>query len=168
MAKSENQTTKNKISFPVVYRDAGGDVVDVVYVRRVPASRGRELSQLLEQLLEHFAYYNGAIGSLIYQEPVAVEVIQRICRMLPIDGQPEPGLDFSKLENDLEQLCRIFFTQSMDDAGNMNVQGGLKPSLLSDIHHLDFEGAVGNAMPKAQARKSGGKSPVVETETQTA
>lgn len=174
MAKSEDKT-KNKINFPVIYRDGNGDVIDVVYARRVPASKGRELSQLLDQLLEIFCYYNGAIGSIVYEEPAAVEVMQRICKLIPVDGQAEPGIDFEKIENDLEQLCRIFFTQSMDEAGNMNTAGGLRPSLLSDLHHLDYETAlVGKAMPKAQARKeqemkaSGAKSPVVETEMQTA
>lgn len=130
--------------FEVHYRDESGDIVETVLVKRVKRAQLADLITLQQQLLQEFLRVNGAVGAAI-ASPVAWSVITKIAALLPVVGQEKPGLDLSPIEDDTEQLGRIFFTES---AYTELIEEGaqIKPSLISGLNSLDYRGDLGKAI----------------------
>ncbi|GAA6622892.1 hypothetical protein [Scytonema sp. NUACC26] len=122
--------------FEIKYNDGS-----VVKVKRVKRAELKDLITLQQDLIAAFVRNYAGIGSVISDDTVW-STIEKLTTMLPVVGG---GLvELSKFEDDLNQLAKIFFTQSTDDNGiplNMiAVHEGsewYKPSLISELHQLD-------------------------------
>ena len=100
-----------------------------VFVKRVPRAQLAELQELQDELLRIFVDNQASFAALVLDDN-AYTIMETIFSMLPtVSGQP---VDFSKLEDDYEQLVRFFCSRSVRDDGTYDK---LEPSILSSLHH---------------------------------
>ena len=112
--------------------------VEKVYiVQRVVRAELDTLVELLKNILTKFVDHNAVIGEIV-REPDTWELMKTLAKNFNIVGQKEKGFDLDEISEDLEQICRIFFTQSMSDEGEITGGDGWKQSLLTELHHLNF------------------------------
>lgn len=108
-----------------------------VFVKRVPRSQLAELQELQDELLRIFVDNQASFAALVLDDN-AYTIMETIFSMLPtVSGQP---VDFSKLEDDYEQLVRFFCSRSVRDDGTYDK---LEPSILSSLHHFNYAGTMG-------------------------
>jgi len=134
-------------TFEVVIRDESGDVVDTLHIKRATRANMREIIKLQQILMDAFVEKNIAIGELVLDSGIWKN-IERLGKLLPILGEPEKLFDVNSIADDLEQICQIFFTQSMKDNGEFVNDGGWEPSKISALHHLDYQGALGKSIQR--------------------
>lgn len=157
MPKQQSQQPNNNEllkSFPVIYNTG-----EVVYVKRVPRALFSDLMKLQQEILADFMEANAAIGLMIQSEKTWNNMA-KVASMLPLVGTDDK-LQLSKIEDDLEQICRIFCTESMTDSGELDA---FKPSLISKLHHFDYAGDLGKILTQIQKRK---QEEISELETMT-
>lgn len=119
--------------------------VDKTYI--VQRSTRNDLDTLVElqkEILLNFIESNGNVGEII-RSSNNWENLKVLASNLNILGKKEKGFDLEEIADDLEQICRIFMTQSMKDDGTFeeNEDGTSvewKPSLISELHQLNFGG----------------------------
>lgn len=108
-----------------------------VFVKRVPRAQLAELQELQDELLRIFVDNQASFAALVLDDN-AYTIMETILSMLPtVSGQP---VDFSKLEDDYEQLVRFFCSRSVRDDGTYDK---LEPSILSSLHHFNYAGTMG-------------------------
>lgn len=108
-----------------------------VFVKRVPRAQLAELQELQDELLRIFVDNQASFAALVLDDN-AYTIMETIFSMLPtVSGQP---VDFSKLEDDYEQLVRFFCSRSVRDDGTYDK---LEPSILSSLHHFNYAGTMG-------------------------
>lgn len=134
-------------TFEVIIRDESGEVVDTLHIKRATRANMREIIKLQQILMDAFVEKNIAIGELVLDNGVWKN-IERLAKLLPILGESEKVFDVNLIADDLEQICQIFFTQSMKDNGEFINDGGWEPSKISALHHLDYQGALGKSIQK--------------------
>lgn len=138
---STNKTTTR--TEKLVYNDGSS-----VFVKRVPRVQLAELSELQEQLLAIYVEANLSFAALILDD-TAYTIMETIFSMLPtVSGQP---VDFSRLEDDYEQLARFFCSRSIKDDGSYEK---LEPSILSSLHHFDYAGKMGELVLASTKKKN--------------
>jgi uncharacterized protein YgfB (UPF0149 family) len=82
------------------------------------------------------------------------ELLKTLASNLNVLGQKEKGFDLEEIADDLEQICRIFISQSMDEeTGELDLEEGWKPSLLAALHKLDFPMYMREAIKKYQEKR---------------
>jgi hypothetical protein len=136
--------------------------VEKVYiVQRVVRSELDSLVELHKNLLVNYIDKEANIGELI-RDNESWDLIRTIASNLNIVGKKEKGFDVEEISDDLEQICRIFITESMNDDGELNIEEGWMPSLLAKLHHLDFPMYIKEAVKKYQEKRE--KVDVKETE----
>ena len=156
MTDTPSSALTNK-SFKVTYSDG-----EVVHVKRVARNKLSDLMVLQQELLVDFMKHNAAIGVMVQDKKIWSTMV-KAAAMLPVVGQDKPGIDLTRIEDDFEQLCRIFFTESMDETGELD---NFRPSLISKLHHFDYGGDLGKAILLLQEDKKAEIS-ALETVTQT-
>lgn len=135
-------------NFKVEYKDKLGEIVKVDKVYRVKRDKLKDIIDLQQDLLYSFFKSNASIGQVI-ADSVNWKNIEKLAKMLPVVGEEKLGFDLSSIENDLSQLLTIFFTQSIDENGNLiNSEEAYKPSLIAELHQLDYYGAVQESAKK--------------------
>lgn len=153
-------------SFPVNYKNLNDEVIETIYVKRVRAKDRSDLIELQQELLAKFAYYDIGIGTLL-TDSSTVSLMEKICNLMPLVGTDEKldlfletrkvagqEIEIYPLVEDIEQICNIFFTTSMNEEGEVIIiDNKLEPSLISKVNHLDYQGDLGNASVKAQMKK---------------
>lgn len=108
-----------------------------VFVKRVPRAQLAELQELQDELLRIFVDNQASFAALVLDDN-AYTIMETILSMLPtVSGQP---VDFSKLEDDYEQLVRFFCSRSVRDDGTYDK---LEPSVLASLHHFNYAGTMG-------------------------
>jgi hypothetical protein len=117
--------------------------VDKTYiVQRSTRSDLDTLVTLQKEALYHFLEADIKIGEIVRSND-AWETLKTFASNLSIVGKKEKGFDLEELADDIEQISRIFITQSITDEGN--IERGIdneirwKPSLVSELHKLNFE-----------------------------
>lgn len=121
----------------LVYNDG-----TVVHIKRVTRDKLSDLYDLQKELWEIYINANLSFASLMMDDE-AVQNMEETLLMLPtIEGEP---VDFSKLEDDYEQLARIFCSRSYNDDGTYDP---LVPSIIASLHHFDYTVTLGKLMDK--------------------
>ncbi len=141
---SSTLTKNNKIqrTEKLTYNDGSS-----VFVKRVPRAQLADLQELQEQLLEYYVNANLSFAALIMDDN-AYAIMGNIFSMLPtLDGTP---VDFSRLEDDYEQLARFFCSRSIKDDGTYEK---LEPSVLASLHHFDYAGKMGELVTASTKKK---------------
>lgn len=123
-------------------------------VKRVPRKKLHDLIVLQQDLLYAFLKNNASVGSVIASNS-NWSTIEKIAKLLPVIGEEKPGINLDELEDDISQITSIFFTQSVDENGMiLNTDEGYKPSLIAELHQLDYYGNARDAAKKIyQERK---------------
>lgn len=141
---------KKQISISVRYSNG-----TVALVRRFPAlvkPGMNDFKELYQELLQYFVHYNSSMGELL-SDPSVVSLLKAIAEMLPVVGSNKTGINLDDLldNGDWEQICQLFFTSSMQDDGEFEVDKdgeikAYKPSKLAKLNQLDFFGRLGKAL----------------------
>lgn len=127
LKKEERKIRSEKVIYP--------DNNEVVYIKRVTRQNLQDLWDLQVRLLELYAQNNLAFASLIMSDE-GYSIMNSMCDLIPIVGKEGETLDFSRLEEDYEQLERLFCTSSMQDNG---VASAFDPSIICSLHHFDYQ-----------------------------
>ena len=112
----------------------------IVHIKRVTRDKLSDLYDLQKELWEIYINANLSFAALMMDEE-AYQNMQLTLEMLPTIGD-EP-LDFSKLEDDYEQMARIFCSSSYKEDGTYDP---LTPSIIALLHHFDYTVAMGKMM----------------------
>lgn len=146
----------NNYSFSVNYYNPDGTVDRTVEVKKVPRSKLRDLIILQQQLLDVFVENEASIGVILSEES-NWKLLQSVANLLPIVGSDDT-LDVSKFEEDYVQICRVFFTESINDSGeyDLSTDKPFLPSKIAKLHQLNYNDQLGKAVERVGKRK---KSP---------
>jgi len=128
------------------------EVEKVYIVQRVVRSELDIIVQLQQEILLKFIDVDTNIGELIRNNETW-GILKTLAANLNIVGQKEKGFDLEEIADDLEQICQIFLTQSMDEKGEYQIDDGWKPSLIADLHKLDFGFYLRESVKKHQEKK---------------
>ncbi len=130
----------------------------VVHAGRIPVIHLGEAALLCQHLLAHFlvkcTYATGnpklaPMGDLLCM-PDVQDYINKLGAMVPVVGQKEPGLEMIQLSQDYEQLCWLFFSESinlntgyLDDMELISLPDGdtasyCKASAIARLNQLNF------------------------------
>lgn len=136
-------------SFDILYKNELGEVVSKDIIVRVKRKQLNSLILLQEDLIYSFYKNNASIGSIIADNSNWNTMI-KISNLLNVVGKEKTGINLEKLEDDILQLTRIFFTQSINDNGEIdNLENDIfKPSLISQLHQLDYFGSSKKAIQR--------------------
>jgi hypothetical protein len=125
-------------TFDIKYKNQNGEVIKTDTVKRVKRKQLADLILLQQDLVYAFYKTNGGIGSIIADSNYW-NIMEKIAKMLPVVGEEKVGINLSAIEDDLSQLTAIFFTQSLDENGNLIIGEDIfKQSLISELHKLDY------------------------------
>lgn len=134
-------------NFPVTYWNEDGTYKGTEYVMAMPfmgkdGQPGlKDLILLQEELLRYAVFETAAIGSLIC-DPVGLDLLNKIARILVVVGKPERGIDLKNLllAGDYVQIGQIFLSEAYDES--TIVPQDYKPSAIARIHRMDFTGKL--------------------------
>jgi hypothetical protein len=143
-------TPEPKLTIPrfvVNYWDENGNYRNSDYVVAMPfmgtdgAPHLRDLILLQEELLKFAVFETAAIGSLVCNN-VALDLINKIAKMLVVVDKPERGIDIKNLLNagDYLQIGQIFLSEGYDNESI--TPDDYKPSRIARIHKMDFFGKL--------------------------
>jgi len=133
--------------------DSTSLVTNKVYIiQRVVRSELDTIIQLHKEVLIRFLDTDANMGEFIRNNE-SWELLKTLAKNLNILGQKEKGFDLEEIADDLEQICQIFISQSMSDEGVLDLEEGWKPSLLADLHKLDFPLYMREAIKKYQEKR---------------
>jgi len=116
--------------------------VDKTYiVQRSVRSDLDTIVTLQKEALYHFLEADTNLGEIVRSND-AWECLKTFASNLNILGQKQKGFDLEELADDIEQISRIFISQSIPDEGYIerDTEGDIrwKPSLISELHKLNF------------------------------
>jgi len=138
-------------NFTIEFKDENNAVISTSIIKRVKRAQLNDLvtfqQTLMEEMFKEIDMNDGslALGSLLAKDHVW-DTLNKVASMLVVNGQTRPGIKLKELEDDWVQLCRIFFTQSCDDNGEVRLDqeaGGYAPSLLSELHQINYRKKLG-------------------------
>jgi len=112
----------------------------VVHIKRVTRDKLSDLYELQKQLWEIYINSNLSFAALMMNDD-AYQNMQLTLEMLSTIG--DESVDFSKLEDDYEQMARIFCSSSYKEDGSYDP---LTPSIIASLHHFDYTVALGKMM----------------------
>lgn len=124
----------------------------VYIIQRVVRSELDTLVELHKQILIRFLDTDANMGEFI-RDNESWELMKTLAKNLNVLGQKDKGFDIEEIADDLEQLCQIFVTQSMEDSGELDLERGWKPSLLASLHKIDFDMYMREAIKKYQEKR---------------
>lgn len=126
-------------------KDYSGKVVQTLVLRRVKRSNLKEFITAMEELITEYLYHNASAGTVVSDER-AWNLVVQAASYIPVDGQKEPGLDVSLIEDDYDTLTELFFGVVSDE--------GLLAPILFELNKLDYPTAVGKGATISQHRKN--------------
>lgn len=122
-------------------------------IKRVKRNNLTKLIELQRILLEDFIYFNAEIGSLIANNS-SWKTIEKICSIIPVLPNKYLSDYLDLLEDDLDTITLLFFTESWDTENFKYTDGfSFKPSLLSKLNRLDYAGDLGKGVLKVGKKK---------------
>jgi len=130
------------------------EVEKIYIIQRVVRSELDTLVELQKELLLKFVEVDTNIGELVRNNETW-ELMKTLAKNLNVLGQKDKGFDLEEISDDLEQICQMFFTQSMNQDGEYEdvLDGGWKPSLIAELHQLDFPFYLREGVKKNQENK---------------
>jgi len=142
-----------KVKVQVYDADKDAYTTNKVYIiQRVVRSELDTLVELQKELLLKFIEVDTNIGELIRNNETW-ELMKTLAKNLNVLGQKDKGFDLEEISDDLEQICQMFFTQSMTSNGEYKYEDGWKPSLIAELHQLDFPFYLRESVKKHQENK---------------
>ena len=143
-----NLLFKSMNNFDITYSDGTIDTV-----KRVTRAKLKDLIVLQQKLLYFFLTHNANVGACVADD-ACWSVIETTSKLLAVVGDGAVKLEL--LEDNLEQLSNIFFTTSTPEEiaqytniGKMiEAETWYKPSLISQLHQLNYRGDSGEAIKK--------------------
>jgi hypothetical protein len=142
-----------KVKVQVYDADKDTYTTNKVYIiQRVVRSELDTLVELQKELLLKFIEVDTNIGELIRNNETW-ELMKTLAKNLNVLGQKNKGFDLEEISDDLEQICQMFFTQSMTSNGEYEYEDGWKPSLIAELHQLDFPFYLRESVKKHQENK---------------
>jgi hypothetical protein len=140
-------------SLEITLRNTQDDEVEKIILKRVKRNNLSKLIELQRLLLEEFIYFNASIGSLV-SDPKSWKNIEKICTLIPVVPSKTLADYLSYLEDDIDLLTKLFFTDSWDNEAEDYIDGqSFKPSLLSKLNRLDYTGDLGKGILLAGMKK---------------
>lgn len=108
-----------------------------VQVKRCSLEDTATLLELQDSLLEAYVKCNGAVGELLYRTDIR-DSLTTMCNMLPIVSTKESNefLDFSRIEENWEQLVLLFFNGSLDE--DRELRDASVPGHVSQLHFFGY------------------------------
>ena len=148
-------TTQYQAPFVTVRMPDGTEVK----VKRFSALARPGLSDfkgMYQNLVKIFVDSNAMMGDILANEE-GIKILSDMAAILPIQGEERPGLDLATLldEGDIEQVCSLFVTASMQKDGKnrgeykkdpKGEQLPYEPGEIAKLNQLDFFGYVGQAL----------------------
>lgn len=126
---------------------------ETVIIKRVKRCNLSKLIELQRILLEDFIYYNAEVGSLIANNS-SWKTLEKIASLIPVIPNKTLADYLELLEDDLDLITQLFFTESWDsEKGNYSDGFSFKPSLVSKLNRLDYSGDMGKGILKAGKKK---------------
>lgn len=139
---SPNKNTPKSRTERLVYNDG-----TFVHVLRVTRDKLQSLWELQSDLLQSYVEANLSFSALIMDD-YCYSTMKTIFSMLPtVEGTP---IAFDKLEDDYEQLARFFCSRAYREDGSYDT---ITPSILSSLHHFNFNGKVGELVKEDTRKK---------------
>jgi hypothetical protein len=139
------------------------DKSEKILIKRVKRNNLNKLIELQKVLLEDFIYFNAEVGSLIANNS-SWKTIEKISSIIPVSPNGFLSDYLEALEDDLDTLTQLFFTQSWDSKESNYSDGfSFKPSLISKLNRLDYTGDLGKGILKAEKRKEQDMKEVMES-----
>jgi hypothetical protein len=146
----------------IEYKDEKGNVIGTDIITVPKRSKLKEILVLQQALIEGMYQHIDPIkvkcvysGSLLLDDAVWGNV-EKLAKLIPVIGK-EGGIDLDKLENDIPQLIKLFFSQSCDDVGNITVDlednSFFLPSVLSELYRFNFPKFIKEMFDKGQVVK---------------
>lgn len=143
-----------KVKVQVYDADRDTYTTNKVYIiQRVVRSELDTLVELQKELILKFIEAGTNFGELVRNNE-SWELMKTLAKNLNVLGQKDKGFDIEEIADDLEQLCQIFITQSMDQNGEYQVDEGWKHSLISELHQLNFPLYLDESAKKYQEKKA--------------
>jgi hypothetical protein len=140
-------------SLEISLRNSQDNEIEKIILKRVKRNNLSKLIELQRLLLEEFIYFNASIGSLV-SDPKSWKNIEKICTLIPVVPSKTLADYLSYLEDDIDLLTKLFFTDSWDTETEDYIDGkSFKPSLLSKLNRLDYTGDLGKGILMAGIRK---------------
>lgn len=140
-------------SLEITIQNSDTNDTEKLLIKRVKRNNLSKLIELQRILLEDFIYFNAEVGSLIANNS-SWKTIEKIASMIPVVPNKYLSDYLVLLEDDLDLITQLFFTESWDKE-NFNYTDGFsfKPSLLSKLNRLDYSGDLGKGILKAGKKK---------------
>lgn len=138
MATKKEDTQLGLKTFSIIYVDGSR-----VTVKPVSWKALNDVQILQYEILTASANSGGSPGELLNPENKDFwEPARKLAALMPVVGQPEPGIDVDLIE-DVDQLIKIFVTTSeARDPENGFImpgeEGYLLPSLISKVNGINF------------------------------
>lgn len=115
-----------------------------------------DFKEMYQKLVKIFVNSNAMMGDILADEE-GIKILSDMAAILPIQGEEKPGLDLAALlnEGDIEQVCSLFMTASMQKDGKnrgeykKDAKGDqlpYEPGEIAKLNQLDFFGYVGQAL----------------------
>lgn len=115
-----------------------------------------DFKEMYQKLVKIFVNSNAMMGDILADEE-GIKILSDMAAILPIQGEDKPGLDLNNLldEGDIEQVCSLFVTASMQKDGKQRgeykkdakgEQLPYEPGEIAKLNQLDFFGYVGQAL----------------------
>lgn len=115
-----------------------------------------DFKEMYQKLVKIFVNANAMMGDILADEE-GIKILSDMAAILPIQSQAEPGLDLAALldAGDIEQVCSLFVTSSMQKDGKQRgeykkdakgEQLPYEPGEIAKLNQLDFFGYVGQAL----------------------
>lgn len=144
----------------IEYKDQEGNVIGTDIITVPIRSQLKEILILQQALIEDMYDHIDPIkvnkiysGSLLLDD-VIWNNLEKLANLIPVVGKKKPGIDLTKLENDIPQLIQLFFSQSCDEVGNIIVtiedNSFFLPSVLSELYRFNYPKFLKEMFKKAQ------------------
>lgn len=137
----------------ITIHSSEADKTEKILIKRVKRCNLSKLIDLQRLLLEDFIYFNAEVGSLIANNS-SWKTLEKIASLIPVvpDKTLSDYLDI--LEDDLDLITQLFFTESWDKENFIYTDGfSFKPSIISKLNRLDYSGDLGKGILKAGKKK---------------
>jgi hypothetical protein len=135
-------------TIPVPILSEEGEVLEVLYLKRVPRNKMSDLIVLQQALLESFVESNGSVGECVAQDKTWKNIV-KMGKLIPVVGSSEP-FDVSVIENDLDQIQSLFFSATLEEE-IINAEG-YSPGLIAKLHKINYAGSLGKAYRTVKER----------------
>lgn len=125
----------------------------------------QDFKEMYQELMRLFVPANGNIGDIICDEK-GLQLILDMAAILPTMDGATPGIDVTALleAGDLEQVCWLFLTQSMQQDGKnrgkykTDSKGELlawEPGAIAELNQLNFIGYLSKAFQEFREQQQG-------------